>query len=53
MHVPIRTGTSEIVSSDTLKIVGFTFGRRPGAKDHVISLRRKYAKHALVIHNIS
>lgn len=31
----------EILSSDTLKSVGFTFGRRLGAGDHMKTIRRK------------
>ena len=38
----IRAGGKEITSEDTLKVIGFTFGRRPGASEHVKALRRKY-----------
>ena len=30
-------------SEDSLKVVGFSFGRRPGAKEHIRQIRRKMA----------
>ena len=48
----ILTDDVEITSADTLKIVGFTFGRRPGVGAHVDALRRKYGARAYVIRHL-
>ena len=41
-----------LVSGDTLKVVGFTFGRRPGAGEHVVALRKKYGARAYIIRHL-
>ena len=49
----IRTTEGQILESgDTLKTVGFTFGRRPGAAEHVKQLRRKIGARAGVIRHL-
>ena len=39
-------------SSDTLKIMGFTFGRRPGPGEHIKCLRKSYGARAWVIRHL-
>ena len=39
----IWTGGIKITSGETLKTVGYTFGRRPGPHEHIKELRRKFA----------
>ena len=39
-------------STDTLKVVGFTFGRRPGAAEHVKALRRSYGARSWAIRHL-
>lgn len=43
---------TRIDSQDTLKTVGFTFGRRPGAAEHVRALRRKFAMRSGIIRHL-
>ena len=38
----IYDGTNRIESSDTLKILGFTFGRSPGPEEHVKKIEEKF-----------
>ena len=52
VRAEITAGESNIQSADTLKIVGFTFGRRPGAAAHVDALRRNYGARAHVIRHL-
>ena len=39
-------------STDTLTVVGFTFGRRPGAEEHVKKLRKMYGARAWTIRHL-
>ena len=39
-------------SSDQLKVVGFTFGRRPGASEHIANLRKSYGARAWTIRHL-
>ena len=41
-----------MTSGDTLKVIGFTFGRRPGATEHVKALRKKYRARAYIIRHL-
>ena len=52
MRAQIKAGEEEILSTDTLKIVGFTFGRRPGPGAHIRALRVKYGARAHVIRHL-
>ena len=52
VRAQIKVGDEIITSADTLKIVGFTFGRRPGAAAHVKALRRKYGVRAHIIRHL-
>ena len=49
MRSYITVEEEKIVSSDELKILGFTFGRRPTVRPHFEATRRKYAarKHSI------
>ena len=42
----------KITSGDRLKTVGFTFGRRPGAHEHVQDLRRRFAARTGIIRHL-
>ena len=48
----IDFGNSTLVSGDSLKVIGYTYGRRPGAAEHVKSLRRKYGSRAYSIRHL-
>ena len=52
VRAEIMAGETNITSADTLKVVGFTFGRRPGAAAHVNALRKKYGARAHVIRHL-
>ena len=50
----IATGNgSEITSSRTLKLVGFTFGSDPGPGAHVDSIADRYTKKKWMLHHLS
>ena len=48
----IRMGDGQRTSADTLKIVGYTFGRRPGPAEHLKQLRRSYGARAWTIRHL-
>ena len=39
-------------SGDSLKVVGFTFGRRPGASEHIKALRKSYGARAWILRHL-
>ena len=41
-----------VENGDSLKTVGFTFGRRPGATEHVKQLRRKFGARAGILRHL-
>ena len=41
-----------LVSGDELKLVGYTFGRRPNADKHIQALRRKYGARSWIVRNM-
>lgn len=48
----IRLPQGPRISSDTLKVVGYTFGRRPGPAEHIKQLRKSYGARAWVIRHL-
>ena len=42
----------EIISRDTLKMVGYTFGRRPGASEHLKIIRKKYGARTGILRHL-
>ena len=43
----------KLASGDSLKLLGYTMGRRPTAEQHVKSLRRKYGARAWILRNLN
>lgn len=48
----IRLPEGQLTSGETLKVVGFTFGRRPGPSEHIKALRRSYGARAWVLRHL-
>ena len=48
----IEVGGREIVSGDSLKTVGYTFGRCPGAWEHIKAVRRKCGARSGIIKHL-
>ena len=48
----IYVGDDKLKSQETIKILGYTFGSRPGVGDHVKTLRKEYATKAWAIRNL-
>ena len=48
----VDIGEETLISGDSLKVIGFTFGRRPGAAEHTKNLRKKYGSRAYSIRHL-
>lgn len=48
----IRLPDGQLTSGDTLKVVGFTFGQRPGPAEHIKALRCSYGARAWVLRHL-
>ena len=48
----IEVGGELITSQDTLKVLGFTFGRHPTMQAHIDAIRRKYGARAWFIRHL-
>ena len=48
----IRAGGTTIESQDTLSIVGYTFGKKPGPQAHLDSIKRKVSARSWIVRNL-
>lgn len=53
MRAELAIGGGETIKSqETLKLVGFTFGRRPGVRDHVDSIGDRFWQKVWMLHHL-
>ena len=48
----VRIGGDELQSENSMKIVGYTFGRRPGPAAHIEDVRKRVAMRTWIIRNL-